>query len=73
MVELPNKDWIRSTKRPEYSICLDVDSSFFGWKLFENSFFKNWEPVKSLTQDEIIVMKEMPSFNQHINHLNKLL
>lgn len=72
MIELPNELWIRSTKMPEWAICLDPDDRFFGWKMFEHPDGR-WVSGGALSREEVIRAKEKPELVGFIDELDKLL
>ncbi len=50
MVDLPNDNWIRSDKQPNWSVCLDPADRFYGWKMYECN--GNWVSGQKLTAEE---------------------
>lgn len=72
MVDLPNKLWIRSTKKPGWAICLDPDDRFFGWKMFEHPDGR-WVSGGALSRDEVIYARTKPELAEFIGELDKLL
>lgn len=71
MIELPNKNWLRSTKKPEYALCLDTDDSFFGWKMVEDNCC-GWVSVSRLTIDEVGKAINKIDCQSHIEQLKIL-
>jgi hypothetical protein len=56
---LPSKMWVRSTKMPEWAICLDPAHSHYGWKMLENPDGVNWVSQTRLTLTEVRRMQQM--------------
>ena len=50
-VELPNSRWVRSPKKPEWSICLDMVDDFFGWLFCEVN--GKWVSKYKMTVEDI--------------------
>lgn len=73
MVEIPNDNWIRSIKKPEYAVCLDPDSIFFGWKMLEDNECKEWIVSGRLDRCEIIKAMCREDFKNHLKQLTLLL
>jgi hypothetical protein len=74
MVELPNANWIRSEQRPDWSVCLDPENRFYGWKMFECN--GNWASSAKLTASEVEyalicgpLRPHWPKFEQLAAHL----
>lgn len=57
-VPLPSEKWIRSTKQPNWSICLDKQYRTYGWKMYELN--GRWVSGSALSIDEVehILMSE---------------
>lgn len=51
---LPNEQWLRSPKMPEYAICFDPADPFFLWKMVENEAYGTWTSVAALTPEEMV-------------------
>ncbi len=71
MVELPNSDWIRSPKMPNYAVCLDRNNRFFGWKMTECN--GNWTSVGKLTPEELVKAGRSHDFAAHLEQLSELM
>lgn len=70
-MDLPNANWLRSPKKPEYAVCLDLEDECFGWIMLETQ--TGWESVRKLTLDEVEqAMLEKPDFSGHIPQLRTL-
>ena len=50
-VPLPNDRWVRSPVMPEWAICLDNTSTFYGWKVYECN--GQWVSGSALKASEI--------------------
>lgn len=54
MIDLPNNLWIRSTKQPDWAICLDPDDADrYGRKCREREELQCWEARSLLRLDEV--------------------
>ena len=51
MIKLPNDKWVRSTKLPQWALCLDPQARHYGWKMYEGP--EGWVSGSALTLYEI--------------------
>lgn len=70
MIELPNSSWLRSTKMPEYALCLDPNDEFFGWKMKE--YNNRWVSIEKLSLDEIKSVMKKQGCQSHLKQLKIL-
>ena len=73
MVELPNDQWLRSPRLPEYAICLDPSNRFYGWMMVENEAHKTWSSVSRLSVIDVERVTLSPDCRSHLPQLNRLL
>ena len=71
-VPLPNKNWVRSVKRPNWSICFDPNDNCFGWKMQESEDKTHWVEGGPLSLPEIEIALTMPSLADFTSHLRLL-
>jgi hypothetical protein len=71
VIDLPNENWIRATKRPDWALCLDSNNSFYGWKMYEMNGY--WVSGARLTAEEIVKAMGMPALAAHWSKLQALL
>lgn len=71
MVELPNENWIRGTKQPDWAICLDPANRFYGWKMYERN--GNWVSGARLTGEDVVKAMSMPALREHWPKFQALL
>lgn len=53
MIDLPNDNWVRSPKQPNWALCLDPAAKCFGWKMYENVAYQQWATGTPLTPAEV--------------------
>lgn len=71
MLELPNENWIRAHKQPNWSLCLDPANRFYGWKMYEGG--GNWVSGARITDEEVEKAISMPSLLEHRPKFQALL
>lgn len=71
-VPLPNANWIRSEKMPEYAINLDPESRFFGWKMREHAG-SQWVSVLPMRIADVCKCFKYAAFANHHDRLADLL
>jgi hypothetical protein len=59
---LPNDQWLRSPKKPEFSICLDQERQFFGWVM--QSINGQWVSIRKLTHYDCQVIYHQPDLSK---------
>lgn len=70
MIDLPNTNWVRSTKMPSYAVCLDPQSDFFGYKMVESG--DRWVVVSALKPKEVSFALHSVDFENHQQQLRQL-
>lgn len=70
-VPLPNSDWARSEKKPEWALCLDPADDYFGWKFYECN--GRWVSGGELSQTEVEQALKMPALKSFAKNLQTLL
>jgi hypothetical protein len=71
VIELPNENWVRGQKQPDWSLCLDPANTFYGWKMYECN--GNWVSGNRLTGEEVVKAMSMPSLREHWPKFQALL
>lgn len=71
MVELPNDKWIRATQQPNWSVCLDPESRYYGWKLYECN--GNWVTGGKVSEDDCQYALALGPLREHWPKFQALL
>lgn len=70
MIELPNDQWVRSTKQPNWALCLEPANRFYGWKMYECN--GRWVSGAKLTRDEVDTALTLAELHEHKQKLAAL-
>lgn len=62
-VPLPNDKWIRSTKKPNWALCLDKENRMYGWKMYELN--GGWVSGSALSMSEVEIALQSDSLQVH--------
>lgn len=68
---LPNEHWVRGTRRPDWSICLDPANPFYGWKMYACN--GHWVSGTRLTMAEAMRMANITDLLDHWPALDALI